>query len=143
MPKLEKAVLPAVTHRSWTDRLFIPLCVALGATLGILVGTHNEMRRQEGRAVAALDAIGRLKAENAALEKSLADMTATAGAIRSYGAYHDCAMQALGIYRIPEVERAFDRFFRTAEMSRRCLAEAAWYETHPIGHKPGDPFRSR
>lgn len=77
-----------------------------------------------------------LRQENASLRRQLTEMTETAGAYRSYGVYHDCVQQNLGIYRMREVERAYDQFFRTTELSAQCLAESAWYKMHPIGINP-------
>ncbi|HJV32510.1 MAG TPA: hypothetical protein VJ694_00630 [Patescibacteria group bacterium] len=85
--------------------------------------------------------IDEFERRNADLERRLDEMTKTAGAYRSYEVYHDCVQQNLGVYQVREVKRAYDQFFRTTELSSRCLAESAWYETHPVGINPAHLHR--
>ena len=137
MQKLEKSVL--IRSSRW---LLIIGCVLAGSLMLNLVQcvavdqASYARDTYQGAVFRNWGTIDRLERENASLERRIDEMTETAGAYRSYEVYHDCVQQALGIYQMEEVARAYDRHFRSTELTLQCLAESAWYKTHPHGINP-------
>jgi hypothetical protein len=123
---------------------FSAIGLLLAASIALLVRLQEtkgerDDRTEEARRLKVLD--DRLDADNAVLRHRLDEMTATAGAYRSYEVYNDCVQQSLGIYRMAEVKRAYERYFRSTELTGQCLAESSWYETHPVGINPAHMHR--
>ena len=144
--KFEKAALPAPPFliRHGFGLLAALACASLGGNLVLLAwGGSAAIERDAWRdATAASRRSGdRLERENADLKGRLDEMAKTAGAYRSYEVYNDCVQQGLGIYQVPEVKAAYEQFFSTTELSAKCLAESAWYETHPVGINPAHLHR--
>jgi len=140
-PKLTKSVPSkiAMTMPAGWVIAFTLICLLLAASIAFLVRLQEAKGQRDDRIeeVQHLKVLNdRLEMDNAALRHRLVEMTETAGAYRSYGVYHDCVQQNLGIYQMEEVARAYDQFFRSSEMTAQCLAESAWYKTHPVGINP-------
>lgn len=143
MEKLEKSVTVTKAKPHQMERIIFLLAGALAvSSIGHLaqcadrrsLAFHRDAyQRAEIRAWEQNDLI---RMRERSLESQLKEMTETAGAYRSFGVYHDCVQQGLGIYQMEEVSRAYDLHFRSSELQGRCLAESDWYKTHPHGINP-------
>ena len=142
MQKLEKSVV--IRRVRWLLILVSALAASLMLNL-VQCAAHDQAASARDAYQNAVfrnwETIDRLEGENASLERRLDEMTETAGAYRSYEVYHDCVQQNLGIYQMEEVARAYERHFRSTELTMRCLAESAWYKTHPHGINPAHLHR--
>lgn len=146
MQKLEK-VAKASRQPWWM--IFVPImiaigiaCVAMTICLSYLMHKHElvwSINRDGGASAETqlVEYITRenqeLLSKNASLRRQLDELTEAVGDDGVCRFYDTHVPDSAGIYRMEDVSRAYDQFFRSPELTARCLAKSAWFQSHPHG----------